>query len=329
VVALLALGIVTFAATPAGTSASPSSRRSFAPASGPLSELEASFRRTAKNYRLSLSLDSNPQRRPSVLLTVELSKRIGVTTQLHDYTFKLPAFDCSTTLSFCTPVRTRHLMGVFGQLALRFVPQGPRIARPVDFPSCTGEKGVRRGALVGTMWFKPHNPALPGYRGNLRLRALVTSETIYSCKPYSPPQPTCHETGLFASSTSTTARMSAWADFTQSSDGSARPGVVHFGGMTKTGWAVVDHTLVYDPLPPNVLTVAPDLSTATVDGTSLPFLNGSLKFVSDGEPPLTETSSCGTATQTSGLVSGDLTAHFDGLAPRLVAPMHAVLGRVP
>src|SRR5262249_23120323 len=105
--------------------------------------------------------------------------------------------------------------------------------------------------------------------------------------------------------------------------------VVHFGGMTKTGWAGVDHTLVYDPLPPNVLTVAPGLSTATVDGTSLPFLSGRLKFVSDGHPPLTETNTCRKATQTSALVSGDVTAHFAGLAPRLVAPMQAVLGRVP
>ena len=62
---------------------------------------------------------------------------------------------------------------------------------------------------------------------------------------------------------------------------------------------------------------------------SLPFLTGTLKFVSDGKPPLTEATSCGTGTQTSGLVSGDLTAHFDGLAPRPVAPMQAVLGQVP
>jgi hypothetical protein len=77
------------------------------------------------------------------------------------------------------------------------------------------------------------------------------------------------------------------------------------------------------------MTVAPDLSTATVDGTPLPFLTGSLEFVSDGKPPLTQASSCGTGTYTTGLVSGDLTAHFDGLAPSPVAPMNAMLGRVP
>jgi hypothetical protein len=316
------MSIVIVAAAPGGTAASPLSRRSLARASnGPISELDASFRRMSKHYRLSLSLDGNPQRRPTALLTIELSRTLGIATQQHDYTFKLPALDCSTTLSFCNPVRTRHLMGAYGQLALRFVPQGPRIARPVDFPSCTGQKGVRRGALVGWMWFKPHNPALPGYRGKLRLRALATSETIYSCKPFTP-HPTCHETGLTGWNTPTT----AWVSF---GEGSVRTGDVDFSAKAKTGWAVVAHNLVYNLLPSNVMTVAPDLSTATVDGTPLPFLTGSLKFVSDGKPPLTQASSCGTGTYTSGLVSGDLTAHFDGLAPSPVAPMDALLGRVP
>jgi hypothetical protein len=316
------VSVVIVAAAPGGTSSAPLSGRSLTRASdGPISELDASFRRMSKHYRLSLSLDSNPQRRPTALLTIELSRTLGIATQQHDYTFKLPALDCSTTLSFCNPVRTRHLMGAYGQLALRFVPQGPRIARPVDFPSCTGQKGVRRGALVGRMWFKPHNPALPGYRGKLRLRALATSETIYSCKPFTP-HPTCHETGLTGWNTPTT----AWVSF---GEGSVRTGDVDFSAKAKTGWAVVAHNLVYNLLPSNVMTVAPDLSTATVDGTPLPFLTGSLKFVSDGKPPLTQASSCGTGTYTTGLVSGDLTAHFDGLAPSPVAPMNAMLGRVP
>jgi hypothetical protein len=48
----------------------------------------------------------------------------------------------------------------------------------------------------------------------------------------------------------------------------------------------------------------PDLSTASVDATSLPYLIGSLNYVSDGKPPLTQASYCGTEMQTSGSSAG-------------------------
>jgi hypothetical protein len=324
-IALLAVGVAIIVAAPAETSASPPSALSLGSASDQIFTLSANVRRAAKSYRLSVSVDSDPQIRPSVLLTLELSKTRGIATQLHDYTFQLPAFDCTPALSSCTVIRTRHLMDVYGQLALRFMPRGPRIARPVDFPTCTGQKSERRGTLVGMMWFKPHNAALPAYRGNFRLAALVTSE-IYSCNPMTdnPATPFCPTSGLAGVSADTT----EYFGFTQSSDGSAQGGFVHFGGTLKTrGWATFGHTLYYKQLPAGVMTAAPDLSTASVDGTSLPFLTGSLSYAYDGKPPLTQTTSCGGETQTGGLVSGDLTAHFDGLAPRLVAPMQAMLWR--
>jgi hypothetical protein len=295
---------------------------------GAISALDATFRHTMKHYRLSLSIDSNPQRGPRVLLTIELSKRLGIATQLHDYVFKLPAFDCATTLSFCTGVSTGHRMGVYGRLALRFVPRGPTIARPLGLGNCTGKRVERRGTLVGRIWFKPHNPALPGYRGRLRLAARATSLTVFSCPPYVP-RPTCHVASLGGVANLSGDSGTAFFQFARSSDGSRLPGEVHFGFPGNRGAWTVGHTLLYDPLPVEVFRFTPDLSTANVDATGLPYLAGSLSYASDGKPPPTATSSCGTGRMTSGTATGDLVVQFDGLPPMAVPPVTAVLGEQP
>jgi hypothetical protein len=291
---------------------------------GPTFDLTATARHTVKGYKLSIEVLSDPGRRPEVTLDVTLTKTVGIATQMHDYGFRLPAFDCAANLASCMPLRTHNVMAPYGALSMRFVAGGAAKNVPVDFPSCTGRKTQRRGTLVGSVWFKPHNAALPGYRGSFHIPARVFTETIYDCSP--PPPSGCQMTGLGASDAPPATRF---FEFTQTASAPSQvSSVVHVGEKLRSRhWGYVGHTLFYSALPAGAFTATPDLSRAHVDATGLPFLTGSADYVSDGSAPGTAPSSCGTTTLTSGQATGDLTAHFDGLPPTPEVPLPGLLWR--
>jgi hypothetical protein len=284
--------------------------------------LSATTRHATKGYTLSLSVDSDSQRRPETLLQLELSRTVAHATQLQFFTFKLPTFTCGIELT-CSPVATGQRMGRYGRVSVRFVPRTRPVQVPVDFPSCTGRKTQRSGDVVGTVWLKPHNAALPAYHGRFRLPATVSSETIYTCGE---PTSTCHVAGISAIDDSAT----RYFVFVASAEGTPESAIVHVGHkISGLRWGTVGHTVYYDHLPPTAFSADPAQTRAHVDSTGLPFLSGSAEFSADAGPPVTADSSCGTGTQTSGSATGDLTVQFDGVAPTPLVPTNAVLWRRP
>jgi hypothetical protein len=320
---LLLIGAPLAVAAPTGAATPLRRGRLLAHAYSPTLTLQARGRRLSKGYRLSVTVTQDPTRRPSTFLTVELTKTLGPARQWHDYNVQLRLFDCTLELTGCTIIRTGHRLGAYGQLSLTFVPRGRLIALPVD-PHCTGQESERRGSLVGKFHFSPHNAGLPSYDGNLRLTiGRLTSKDIYQCNL--PGYPSCHKVYFAGFDRDLNGPQFSFA---QPDNGKPTTGGLWFGrqGYNSPGtW--VDHFLYYR-LPATALSIAPDLSSATLDAGSLPFLTGSLHYATD-VGPTPRSDHCGTGVAAGGQVTGDLTAHFDGLPPRPFAPMQASVWREP
>ena len=286
---------------------------------GPSLTLTADLGDAASGY--SASVLAAPAGRRAGLFSIEFDRAEGVATQSHTYDFVVPRFTCTKKLTRCA-VRSQRAFGDHGRAALAFVPSG-RARRVAPPASCAGRVVERRGKLVGSLAFDPHNAALPKRSGRLSVAAKLTFSSL-ECDDGD--QGPCHVTA-FVGIGSEAAASSRGLAFLRPDFGDSLA-LAFFAQETGGGRGAEIHTLSYSRLAPGALSFAPDLSRATFDSTSLPFLSGSLTYTASA--PLTpEPSPCGEVTGTQGSAIGDLTAHFDGMPPTPLAAPDAALYRVP
>jgi hypothetical protein len=261
-----------------------------------------------KPYELRITVTRSAGKRIPALM-LEFVRRVGSATQTHSYTFNVPAgaFVCRGRLANCR-LDTGRRLGRFGRIDLTFAATRP--ARPgVAGANCAaGVTATQRAGLVeGLVDLHERSLSLRAkqrYRrrhGGLAASARTARGT---CKPA---VVGCH-TKIFGLGGD---RAHAFALFAPST-GAAEARFYLTSYLPGFDRASVEHAILIRDLPSTSFTIAPDLSSATLDASGLTFLSGSVAYTASRTATQFSTK-CGEATATLGGVTGDIAAVFDGV----------------
>ena len=289
---IFALSVLVALALPAG--GTPALRKTFF-------SLTTDPVRTGKGYRLSLrawqqDLGGSPSRS---WLEVTLAKRRGAATQQHVWNVLLssPGLRCSS-LARCT---LESSLGGYGRLRFTFTAAG------ATGSSACGSgvpQRVRSGSARGLLLFRSRS----GYFKVIRhrsFRAHVRSGVLDSVECGRAPDPSqCGRTTLAVPGPT----HGTDHNFVLTVPKRATAATASFDYVALGSTAT--HRIFVSPLPRSSWHFSRDASSATLDGSGIPFLAGKLRFKSVSRE--TRQHSCGRMLTASGLTEGSLVVHLDG-----------------
>lgn len=203
---------------------------------------------------------------------------------------------------------TRKSMGSNGSISMRLANRG-RYLRVRGGEGCTsGSISVRSGRFSGR--FNVH--LRDEYFGRITFRrapVVLYREHDLRCRGTEPPPPPCPQHLSF---NAVEAESGVAVGAFRTPEGRVDQKVVV---ARKSGRADALHTISVTLAVPESFEASDDLTTARIDGDAgAPWLSGDLSYVA---PPGSEEEDerCGPYRQSSGIATGDYTAHFDALGP--------------
>jgi hypothetical protein len=201
---------------------------------------------------------------------------------------------------------TRKSMGNNGSIAMKLAKAGRYVRFPAEEP-CRGSISFRISRFKGRFRFNARDRYFKriDFRGG---EAFLYREHGYEC-PVEPAPPACPQ-DLSLSATDAEAGVAIGAFKTP--EGKVDQTVVV---ARKSGKADSLHMISVMIAVPEAFEASEDMTTASLDGDAAgPWLSGDLSYV--GAPGAEATDEeCGLYRTSSGLATGDYTAHFDSIGP--------------
>lgn len=270
--------------------------------------------RPYKGYRWSVvAYKANPSARTFLGIAFARSAAQQTQLQISQFSWALP----SRALRMDANLRpaslmTRDGMGTNGSISMKLSEPGKfaRVPAPDD---CSGSISVRVARFDGPFRFH----ARDRYFKRIRFggaRVVLYREHDLRCEGDAQPGPPSCPEHLSLDGTDADAGVAVGASKTV--EGKVDQVVVVTG---KSGDADALHVISVTVAVPEAFEASEDMTSAHVDGDAAgPWLSGDLSYVAP--PPGTADTSeeCGPYRSSSGLATGDYTAHFDSLGP--VAP---------
>ncbi|MFN2588975.1 MAG: hypothetical protein ABR613_12780 [Actinomycetota bacterium] len=205
---------------------------------------------------------------------------------------------------------TGKSMGTNGRIAMRLAGSG-RFARARNPAGCTGSISFRVGWFRGTFRFHARD------RYFRRISFQRTRVVLYRAENLrcgGEPASTWCPDHLWLAAVEPESGVAVEAFKTE--EGKVDQRVVVAGS---SGDARTTHHISVETAVPDAFVASDDLTSASVDGdVAGPWLSGDLSYLAPPPPAPGEDPDCGLHRVTSGVVTGDYTAHFDSIGP--VAP---------
>jgi hypothetical protein len=274
------------------------SNRLFVQMSGPKVK---GYEWSAEAYR------ATPRSRPQLTIRFVRSGAQDTQYQVSEFSWTLPRRAVRVDARDLKPVslQTGKSMGDNGFVDMRLTRTEHYLRAPAE-EGCTGSISFRIGRLGGRLRFNARDQ----YFGRISMKGapvFVYREHDYRCRGDSPPPPACpEELSLAADDEGSGVSITAF----KTPEGKVDQTVVVRRAL-ETGHAL--HTIGVGIAVPEAFEASDDLTSANVDGDAAgPWLSGDLSFVG---PPASESedASCGPHQSSSGIVTGDYTAHFDSI----------------
>ena len=198
-------------------------------------------------------------------------------------------------------------MGSNGSIVMRLSDPEPLIIQRAE--GCTGFISIRLGRLSGRFRFHARDEYFQRV-GLDRPRVILYREHDLRCDYGEPEElpPICDQLAFGAVDTENGVSVSA----SRTPPGRVFQAVVV---ARKSGDADSVHVIHVEIAVPEAFEASDDATTAQIDGDAAgPWLSGDLSYVA---PPASAESNdeCGPYVETSGIVTGDYTAHFDSIGP--------------
>ena len=195
-------------------------------------------------------------------------------------------------------------MGTNGSISLRLTEAGKYARTPLR-GDCSGAVSFRVGRFTGRVRFHARDQYFKRLDLN-RARVLLYREHDLKCT-YPPPGPYClPELSFDAVDEGAGVAVGAF----RTMQGRVDQQVVVVG---KSGDAIATHLIGVQLAVPEAFEASEDLTSASIDGDAAgPWLSGDLSYVA---PPGTDATSeeCGPYRESSGVITGNYTAHFDSI----------------
>ena len=250
-------------------------------------------------------------------LRVNLSRAVGHASETHSYFFQLAASSVTVAPDLSTlTLDTGTQLGQFGAIKLTFANPGSLAQATAPAGCTTGTWQTRAGTLKGSVSFVADHSYFKVILEK-SLPADLTANTSGTPASCGQGPLTC----LRGSSVS--ASLGQGGPIIYASGGQlAQSGSFSLFEFLsqKVGPATIAHALIEGSLPATDLTVASDLSSATVKTTGASHFTGSLSFTANAPAVSGPNVACGdTYTVRQGVTTGGIVAHF--LAIPLPAPV--------
>jgi hypothetical protein len=246
------------------------------------------------------------------VLTVQFGRVQAQKTQaqISAFTWTLPARALQMDPADLKPASldTRNGMGSNGRISMKLSDPGV-YGRFPNQTGCSGSISVRVGSVSGR--FRLHARDLYFKRLELnRAKIVMYRERDFRCdQSGEPPPPECVPYLQFDA-------LDEEAAVAVGAFKSVQGRVDQIVSVArKSGDADAVHTISVTIAAPESFEASEDLTTAAIDGDAAgPWLSGDLNYVA---PPATEAvdESCGPYQSSSGIATGDFTAHFDSIGP--------------
>jgi hypothetical protein len=246
-------------------------------------------------------------------LRVNLAHTAGNASETHAYFFQLVAGSVTVAPDLSTlTLDTGAQLGQFGAIKLTFANPGSLAQATAPAGCTTGTWQTRTGTLTGSVSFVADSSYFKTIL-ETSLPADLTANTSGTPATCGTGPLTC----VHGSSVS-------------ASVGQGGPTIYASGGQLaqsgsfslfeflseKVGPATIAHILIEGNLPATDLTVAPDLSSATVTTSGASYFTGSLSFTASAPPVSGPYVACGgTFTVRQGVTTGGIVAHFLAIPP--------------
>lgn len=261
-----------------------------------------------KGYEWSAeAFRATPRSRPQLTVRFVRSAAQDTQYQTSEFSWKLPRRALRVGARDLEPVslQTGKAMGNNGFVDMRLTHTEHYLRAPAE-EGCTGAISFRIGRLGGRFRFNARDE----YFGRISMRGapvFVYREHDYRCRGDSSPPHACpEELSLAAVDEETGVSIAAF----KTPEGKVDQTIVVERAL-ETGHAL--HTIGVGLAVPEAFEASDDLTSASVDGDAAgPWLSGDLSFVG---PPASESEdeACGPHRSSSGIVTGDYTAHFDSI----------------
>lgn len=260
----------------------------------------------------TIAYKARPSARTRVAFTFHRSAVEDTQFQSSDFSWTLPrrALRMSRRLKPAS-LDTGKAMGRNGAIAMKL--RGRSQYARLTPEGCTGWVEYRVGRLRGRLRVHLRDDFF-GRVALRRVRVLLYREHDLRCPP-PPTVPPCPD-DLWLSARDPEAGVAIGVFRTEEGRVDQRVAVAG-----KSGKADAVHRISVQIGVPEAFQASDDLTSATVDGDAAgPWLSGDLSYLAP--PPAAESvdEDCGPHRATSGVVTGDFTAHFDSIGPVTPAP---------
>ena len=263
-----------------------------------------------KGYQWIVSaFKEGPSARTNLSITFLKTAAEGTQTQESTFGWTLPkgALKMDSNLKPAS-VTTRDGMGVNGRISMK-LGGASQFVRAHDPSGCTGSISYRVGSFRGTFRFNAKDRHF-GVIRFARTRVFLYRAHDLRCGGDGTAPPPCPE-NLWLSAVDEEAGIAVAAFRTD--EGKVDQSVLAVG---TSGDARTSHRIAVTVAVPDAFQASDDLTSASVDGdVAGPWLSGDLSYLAP--PPATPGTDedCGGYESTSGVVTGDYTAHFDSIGP--------------
>lgn len=261
-----------------------------------------------KGYQwLVVAYKPRPSSKTFLTIRFARSRASGTQGQVSDFSWTLPrrALRMDADLRPASLV-TGKSMGNNGSIAMKLSKPGRYVRFPAE-DQCSGAISFRISRFSGRFRFNARDRYFKRieFRG---AQAFLYREHDYECHG-EPPPPRCSQ---YLELTATDAEAGVAIGAFKTPEGKVDQTVVV---ARKSGAADAVHTISVMIAVPESFEASEDLTRASVDGDAAgPWLSGDLSYV--GSPGAEATDeACGPYLTSSGLATGDYTAHFDSIGP--------------
>ena len=200
-------------------------------------------------------------------------------------------------------------MGEYGRISMKLA-GASQFARVRDPEGCTGEIAFRIGTFRGAFRFDANDE----YFGQIRFprsRVLLYRARNLHCREQGGSGGSACPDDLWLSAVDAERGIAVGAFRTEEGKVDQSVLVVGSSGGTRTA-----HRISVTTATPEAFEASDDLTTASLDGDAAgPWLSGDLSYLSPLPAAPGEDPDCGPYESSSGVVTGDYTAHFDSLGP--------------
>ena len=262
-----------------------------------------------KGYQWNVSaFKEGPSARTNLSITFLKTAGEGTQTQESTFGWRLPkgALKMDSNLKPAS-LTTREGMGVNGKIAMK-LGGVTQFVRAHDPSGCTGSISYRTGSFRGTFRFDAKDQHF-GIIRFARARVFLYRARNLQCEGAGQPPPCPDDLWLSAVDEEAGVAVAAF----RTDEGKVDQSVLAVG---TSGDARTSHRIAVTVAVPDAFQASDDLTSASVDGdVAGPWLSGDLSYLAPPPAAPGVDEDCGEYESTSGVVTGDYTAHFDSIGP--------------